>query len=280
VRSLADANELDVVARQGDQAVDGGAGLNGNRPDPAPSTGDGLTDTTNPLFHLPLPRWEDVGVADAVARQTRRLTGSLYLIVALSLARKTMAPTTGDARQVHEARHALGRVPTRARVHPPLQIVNALMAARAVKLERRCERGDSMFDRRVALGTLDVVIGEMDPVHQVDVVVLIDPLGLVVAGKAAGMTGSARTAGHLFMTANARSELVYVPRVVDHKAGVGDQPRGIEVAAGASRQRLARRSILEVTEETGVRCNRDMIALNDLGVASRASELLATTQFP
>lgn len=137
-----------------------------------------------------------------------------------------------------------------------------------------------MLDRRVALGTLDVVIGEMDPMHQIDVVVLIDPLGLVVAGETPGLTGSARTAGHLFMTANARSELVDVPWVVDHKTGVGDQPRGIEVAAGAAGQGLSHGSILEVTEVTSVRCDRDMIALNDLGMASRASQLLAATQFP
>ena len=137
-----------------------------------------------------------------------------------------------------------------------------------------------MFDRRVALGTLDVVIGEVDPVHQIDVLVLIDPLGIVVAGKAARLIGPTRTPGHLFMTADARGELVDVPRVVDHKARVGDQPRGIEVAARASGHGLSWRSILEVAEETRVRGDRDVITLDDLGMASRAAELLATTQFP
>ncbi|MEJ2153254.1 MAG: hypothetical protein P8Y29_09985, partial [Gemmatimonadota bacterium] len=152
------------------------------------------------------------------------------------------------------------------------------MTTRAVEFECRSERRDSMFDRRMALGTLDVVLSEVDLVDDIDILVLIDSLWLVVAGKAAGLTRLARTAGYLFMTADARRELIDVPWVVDHKPGVGHHTRRIEMAAGTSSHRLSPRAVLEVTQKTRVCSHRYVITLDDLGMTSRAAQLLSATQ--
>jgi hypothetical protein len=55
VGSFADANEFNVLARQADQAVDGGTAPDGSRPNPALGTSDDGSDPTDPLFHLLLP---------------------------------------------------------------------------------------------------------------------------------------------------------------------------------------------------------------------------------
>ncbi len=116
----------------------------------------------------------------------------------------------------------------------------------------------------MALGTLHLVLGDVDAVDQCSVVELVEPLRLVVAGEAAIAVGDTGPVDHVFVAAGARHQVLDVLGMIDDKARRRREAWGRAMAARTAGDRFTARTVLEVAEVTGLGGDGDMGALNDL----------------
>lgn len=199
VSAPSDAYELDVFLRQPEQTV----GLRSTFQRPGSRRGlrlsNHLLDPCEPILHFRLPRREDVGVFDSVAGHAGGFAGLLNLFVSLHITGEAMTAPARDPGEEHGARRVLGSVTSNTAVEPALRFVRSLMTGPAIELERLAEFHEPVLDRQVALRAFDVVLAEVNPVHQCGILILIESLGFVVAPVAPGHIGTPVACRHLFV---------------------------------------------------------------------------------
>ena len=142
----------------------------------------------------------------------------------------------------------------------------------------------------MALRALDIVRGDVYLVHEGRVPDFLDPLGLVVAVEAALLSSLAGAARDGLVTTDARHQVLDILGMINHKAGLGTDAWWILVTPQAAGQRFSRRAVFEVAEIARDRSHPEMsgadlnafygqwASLNDLRVATRASESLAAAK--
>ena len=139
-----------------------------------------------------------------------------------------------------------------------------LVAGDAVELERLPQFHQSVRDREMTQLALDVVLGEVNPVHQGCILVLAHTLRFIVASVASGPSRGTVSRRHSRMTGDARHHVPHVLRMIHHDPGRREDSRDIDVTAGAAGYRLTFRPVLEVAQETGGSRDRHVVPLNHL----------------
>ena len=162
-----------------------------------------------------------------------------------------------------------------AGVEDLLGLVGAGVAGDAVG-DRLHVLDDLVLDGQVALGALDLVLGDVGVVDEHGVGVLVQALLLEVALVAVFPGHGPVAHDHLAMALVA-FEIVGEDRGVVVAGRVrGQRVLFVAVRAGADLGRVL--GLLEMAEETAALGDRDVLALDDLGMAARAAELLAPFQ--
>jgi len=158
-------------------------------------------------------------------------------------------------------------------------LVGSGVAVGAIQLQGLLQRNHLVLDLRVALLALHVVLGDVNPVKKGGVVEGIEALLDVVAGPASLLFGGTVPLGHIGVAFGTGHQVPDDLIVVDGNALVLHVGRR-RVASQTSSQGLTLRLILEMTEATGGGRHREMLALDDLGVAGGAAEFLAAAEIP
>ena len=176
---------------------------------------------------------------------------------------KRVTTFAGDASEEHSARGFIDAVATASGDQGPLRFVGTGMAPGAIQLESFLKRDNLVLNLCVALLTLDVVFGDMDFVEEGGVVECIHPLREVVTGPAPLFFGHPITDSHVSVTLRAGYQVSDNLIVIDWHTLVLQVRRG-RMATQATAKRLAHRAILEMAEVACGRCDRQVLALNDL----------------
>jgi len=137
-----------------------------------------------------------------------------------------------------------------------------------------------VLDRRVALHTLDIAFGNVHAMQTRRVVILIEDFRVVVTVDAARFFRMTVPVRHLLVAGDARDEILDVLWVVHDKPRRRDHARRRTMACYATGRKVIPFPFLEMAEEACARGDREMVALDDLGMTTRATELLAATELP
>ena len=136
-----------------------------------------------------------------------------------------------------------------------------------------------MLQEQVAVHTVDFVLGDVLPVEQLGVAVLLEPHGLVVTRDAALARDIAGAPLWLRVAPRAVHAELLGLRVVERDGARADLLLGIQVTKRAPRGSLARLLPLEVAEDARRGGDRDVAPLDDLRVAGRAAQRLSAPHF-
>ena len=161
------------------------------------------------------------------------------------------------------------------------------VADAAIEIGLRGQPLDLVLNAQMALHAFDLVFRNMHPVQQFGIVVLVQAFGFEMAGAAVIERDESVSFDCLIVavgTVNLSGDLV---GMVIPKMSPFFRRNGAPVVAGLALAEptflggeldVARR--FEVTQETGRFRDHDVIALYDLGMAARAAQLFASSEFP
>jgi hypothetical protein len=155
--------------------------------------------------------------------------------------------------------------------------MGSLVAPSAIQLQGFLQRHHLVLNFGVAELTLDVVFGDVDLMDERRVVESLHAFRQVVTRPAPlllGATVADDYVGVTFRTGNPVPDDLFVVDGYSLEFHV----RGCRVTTETSPEGLTYRSVFEMTKVTGRGRDREVLALDDLGMAGRASEVFPATQ--